>query len=239
MILHFTRLRRCSYECWICYRVGCFVVGFVLCLLSPWGEGGAGEVAQWGRGGMKARLIVIDTETGGFDPERHALLSVAAVDSSDNEAFYGVIKPHPDWICEPEALAKNGLTLDFLEKNGRPEREVMQDLAIWLHSRRFAVLAGCNITFDRDFLRVAFARHGLSWPMGKSIDIQAAAWLAWERDMIDLPVGKDGQPRLNLDHIAASLEHFRKKETHNALDDALLTLTCFHKILTAAKKALP
>ena len=68
---------------------------------------------------MKARLLVIDTETGGFDPEKHALLSVAAVDSHDNEAFVGLIKPHPDWICEPEALTKNGFTLEFLEKNGR------------------------------------------------------------------------------------------------------------------------
>lgn len=186
---------------------------------------------------MKARLLVIDTETGGFDPEKHALLSVAAVDSYDNEAFVGLIKPHPDWICEPEALAKNGFTLEFLEKNGRPEREVMQDLALWLHSRRFAVLAGCNVTFDRDFLKAAFARQGLAWPLGKSIDLQAAAWLAWERGAIDLPLGRDGQPRLNLDHIAGALEHFRKGETHNALEDALLTLTCFHKLLRTVEMA--
>lgn len=186
---------------------------------------------------MKTRLLIIDTETGGFDPDKHSLLSVAAVDSQDNEAFVGLIRPNPEWVCEPEALAKNGFTLEFLEKNGRPEREVMQDLALWLHARRFAVLAGCNVTFDRDFLRAAFKRHGLTWPMGKSIDLQAAAWLAHEAGAIELPLGRDGLPRLSLDHIAGSLDFFRKSEVHNALEDALLTLTCFHRILRSVEMA--
>ena len=179
---------------------------------------------------MKSRLIVIDTETGGFDPSKNALLSVAAVDSLDNEAFTAIIKPNAEWICEPEALAKNGFTLDFLEKNGRPELDVMQDLALWLGTRRFSVMAGCNVTFDRDFLRAAFARNFLTWPMGKMVDLQAAAWLAYEADALALPVGKDGQPRLSLDHIAASLGFSRSGNTHNALEDALMTLACFHRL---------
>ena len=181
-------------------------------------------------GEMKTRLIVIDTETGGFDASKNALLSVAAVDSSDNEAFTAIIKPNPEWICEPEALAKNGFTLDFLEKNGRPERDVIQDLALWLGTRRFSVLAGCNVAFDRDFLRAAFERHALTWPMGKTVDLQAAAWLAYEAGALELPVGKDGQPRLNLDHIAAALGFSRSGKTHNALEDALMTLACFHRM---------
>lgn len=179
---------------------------------------------------MKARLIVIDTETGGFDPSKNALLSVAAVDSIDNEAFIAIIKPNPEWIIEPDALAKNGFTLDFLEKNGRPERDVMQDLALWLGTRRFSVLAGCNVGFDRDFLQMAFARHDLTWPMGKMVDLQAAAWLAYEAGALELPVGKDAQPRLSLDHIAAALGFRRSGKTHNALEDALMTLACFHRL---------
>lgn len=188
---------------------------------------------------MKSRLIVIDTETGGFQPDRHALLSIAAVDSQDGEAFTAIIRPHSDWLVEPEALAKNGFTHEFLEKNGRPEREVIQDFALWLHSRRTALLAGCHVAFDRDFLRAAFARHGLEWPMGRSIDLQAAAWLAYETGHLDLPVGKDALPRLSLDHIAASLEHFRKSEIHNALEDCLLTLSCLSKLIHIATPTAP
>jgi DNA polymerase III epsilon subunit-like protein len=179
---------------------------------------------------MKSRLIVIDVETGGFDPSKNALLSVAAVDSMDNEAFTAIIRPNPEWLCEPDALAKNGFTLDFLEKNGRPERDVMQDLALWLGERRYSVLAGCNVAFDRDFLRAAFARNELTWPMGKMVDLQATAWLAYEVGALPLSVGKDGQPRLNLDHIAGSLGFSRSGKIHNALEDALMTLACFHRL---------
>jgi len=179
---------------------------------------------------MKTRLIVIDTETGGFDASKNALLSVAAVDSLDNEAFTAIIKPNPEWICEPKALEKNGFTLDFLEKNGRPERDVIQDLALWLGTRRFSVMAGCNVAFDLGFLRAAFERNVLTWPMGKTVDLQAAAWLAYEAGVLELPVGKDGQPRLNLDHIAATLGFSRSGKTHNALEDALLTLACFNRL---------
>lgn len=186
---------------------------------------------------MKTRLIVIDTETGGFDPSKNALLSVVAVDSLDNESFTAIIKPNAEWICDNEALAKNGFTLDFLEKNGRPERDVIQDLALWLGTRRFSVLAGCNVAFDRDFLKTAFARHDLTWPMGKIVDLQAAAWLAYEVGGLDLPVGKDGQPRLNLDHIAAALGFCRSGKTHNALEDALMTLACFRKLLRRVEMA--
>lgn len=186
---------------------------------------------------MKTRLIVIDTETGGFDPSRNALLSVAAVDSLDNESFTALIKPSPEWICEPDALAKNGLTLDFLEKNGRPERDVLQDLALWLGTRRFSVLAGCNVAFDRDFLRAGFARHGLSWSLGKMVDLQAAAWLAYEVGALHLPVGKDGQPRLSLDHIAAAMGFTRAGKTHDALEDALMTLACFEQLQRCVEMA--
>jgi DNA polymerase III epsilon subunit-like protein len=86
------------------------------------------------------------------------------------------------------------------------------------------------MAFDRDFLRAAFARHELTWPMGKLVDLQAAAWLAYEADALALPVGKDGQPRLNLDHIAAALGFSRSGKMHNALEDALMTLACFHRL---------
>jgi DNA polymerase III epsilon subunit-like protein len=185
---------------------------------------------------MKARLIVLDTETGGLDPERHALLSLAAVDSSSGEAFVAIIRPAPEWLIEPEALAKNGFTQDFLEKNGRPEHEVLADFALWLAARRFSLLAGCNVAFDRAFLQAAFARHGIAWSLQhRTVDLQAAAWLAYETGHLDLPEGKDGLPRLSLDHIAATLGHARSRSTHDALEDTMLTLMVLQRIIDRIK----
>lgn len=180
---------------------------------------------------MKARCLVIDTETGGFDASRHALLSVAAVDNEGGEAFMGLINPNPEWLVEAQALEVNGLTLEFLEKNGRPEREVLQDFKLWLGERRFALLSGCNVAFDLVFLTAAFARCGLTWPGYKLVDLQAVAWAAWERGALELPLGKDGLPRLSLDHIGASLGMHRSGRVHNALEDACMTLACLERLL--------
>jgi DNA polymerase-3 subunit epsilon len=180
---------------------------------------------------MKTRLIVLDTETGGLDPARHALLSVAAVDSA-GQSFYEVVSPAPEWIVEPEALAINGLSESFLRDEGQPESIVMHDLAMWLKDRPGTILAGCNPSFDFNFLAAAAARQGIRWPHRRLLDLTAAAWAAYERGHIDLPIWPDGSPKLNLDSIAGALDLYRTGATHNALEDALLTQACFAKLIS-------
>lgn len=180
---------------------------------------------------MKTRIMCVDTETGGLDPARHALLSFSAVDSLDGEAFTALISPSSEWLVEKEALDVNGFTLEHLEKNGRPEREVMEDFVLWLGQRRYAVLAGCNTAFDRAFLLAAAERAGVSLPLGhRMICLQSAAWLAYEAGGLDLPLGKDGNPKLNLNTIAGALGMSRAGKIHNCLEDALLTLACLRRV---------
>ena len=180
---------------------------------------------------MKTRLIVIDTETGGLDAQKNALLSLSALDTLDGEVFTAMIKPSPEWIVEPEAMRVNGFTLDFLEKHGRAERGVMEDFALWLGERRYALLAGCNVAFDIGFLRAAGERVGLTLPLGyRSVDLQAVAWLAWEAGGLELPMGKAGLPKLSLSVISEALGLGRTSKTHNCLEDTMLTWACLSKI---------
>jgi DNA polymerase III subunit epsilon len=180
---------------------------------------------------MKTRLIVIDTETGGLDPARHALLSVAAVDT-EGQSFYSLVSPAPDWLIEPEALAVNGLSESFLREKGEHESLVMRDLAAWLKDRPGTILAGCNPAFDFGFLAAAANRQGIRWPHRRLLDLTAAAWAAYERGRLDLPIWPDGSPKLNLDSIAGALDLYRTGTTHNALEDALLTQACFAALAT-------
>jgi DNA polymerase III epsilon subunit-like protein len=180
---------------------------------------------------MKSRLLCVDVETGGLDAGRHGLLSVACVDSRDGEAFTALIRPAAGLVVEPEALAVNGLSLELLEKAGRDELDVMSELCLWLGARRDAVLAGCNVGFDRDFLVAGFGRHGVPWPMShRMLDVRGVAWLAWEAGGVDLAMGRTGQPRLDLDSIAKGCGFARTKKTHDALEDALMTLACFERL---------
>lgn len=187
---------------------------------------------------MKSRLLCVDVETGGLDAGKHALLSVACVDSLDGEAFTALIRPHPDWIVEPAALAVNGFDLEWLQKAGRPEQDVMGELCLWLGARRDAVLSGCNVGFDRDFITAGFRRHGVPWPMShRLLDVRGVAWLAWEAGALDLAIGKTGQPRLDLDSIAKACGYSRTKKTHDALEDALMTLACFERLTRCVEMA--
>jgi DNA polymerase III subunit epsilon len=176
---------------------------------------------------MKTRLLVVDTETGGLRADRHALLSIAAVDSESGEAFHALIRPSADWIVEKEALDINGLSLSFLREHGRPETVVINEFAAWMRSRPRGVFGGVCPSFDIDFLQTAARRNGVDWLAGRSLDLRGAAWLAYERGEIDLPLSKTGHPRLSLDSIAGSLGLSRSGETHDALEDALLTMACF------------
>lgn len=176
---------------------------------------------------MKSRLIVVDTETGGLRADRHALLSIAAVDSAGGEAFHSLIRPSADWLIDEEALKVNGLSLDFLREAGRAEVVVMNEFVAWMKARKGAIFAGANPGFDVAFLEAAAKRCGLEWRAGRALDLRGAAWLAHERGIIDLPLGKDGNPRLSLDAIAASLGLSRSGEKHDALEDSLLTMACF------------
>lgn len=176
---------------------------------------------------MKTRLIVVDTETGGLRADRHALLSIAAVDSEGGEAFHSLIRPSADWLVEKEALEINGLSLDFLRDAGRAEGVVMNEFVAWMQARKGAIFAGANPAFDVAFLEAAAKRCGIDWRAGRSLDLRGAAWLAYETRGLALQVGKDGNPKLSLDSIAGALDLSRSSEKHDALEDALLTMACF------------
>ena len=179
---------------------------------------------------MKTKLVVVDTETGGLRADRHALLSIAAVDAQSGEAFRALIRPSADWIVEAGALEVNGLTIDFLRDAGRAESVVMTEFAAWMEARRGCMVAGCNVAFDIGFLEAAAKRCGVEWRAGRSLDIRGAAWLAYEKGL-ELAIGKDGNPKLSLDSIAGALGLSRTSEKHDALEDALLTLACFRGLL--------
>ena len=180
---------------------------------------------------MKTKLVVVDTETGGLRADRHALLSIAVVDSESGEAYHALIRPSADWLVEAGALEVNGLTMDFLRDAGRSEAVVLAEFVAWMEARRGFMVAGCNVAFDIGFLEAAMKRCNIKWQAGRSLDIRGAAWLAYETKGLDLAIGKDGTPRLSLESIAGALGLSRTSEKHNALEDALLTLACFRELL--------
>jgi DNA polymerase III epsilon subunit-like protein len=110
------------------------------------------------------------------------------------------------------------------------EADAMADFVIWVKCRPGAILAGCNPAFDAGFLRAAAKRSTLHWEPRRLIDLSAAAWAAYEQGRLDLPTWQDGSPKLNLDSIAQAFHLSRTGTTHDALEDARLTLACFQRL---------
>ncbi len=119
--------------------------------------------------------VVIDVETGGFNPDTDALLEIAAVflcvDQngwwSPSETYTCHVLPFPGANLEPAALEFNHIDPHHPLRFAVPEREALQ--TIFQPVRRLlretgcnrAVLVGHNPCFDLAFVNAAARRTGL------------------------------------------------------------------------------
>ena len=116
--------------------------------------------------------VVIDVETGGFNPNTDALLEIAAVVieiRGDGEFFPGDswryhVQAFPGANIEAAALAVNGIDPDHPLRAAVPEKEAITKIfqevrrAVKDHNCTRAVLTGHNAFFDLNFLNAAVAR---------------------------------------------------------------------------------
>jgi len=117
--------------------------------------------------------VAVDVETGGFDPQRHALLEIAiSIIRMDAE---GRLLPTPPLSChvlpflgseiDPHALACNGIDPDHPFRAALPEREALARIltpirnAVRSSGCNRAILVGHNAGFDLGFLQAAVERN--------------------------------------------------------------------------------
>ncbi|MDD4986691.1 MAG: 3'-5' exonuclease, partial [Dehalococcoidales bacterium] len=164
----------------------------------------------------------IDTETGGLDPEKNPLLSIGAVAPS-GATFYAQIKAAEGMESDAKALAVSGLD----PTEGRPEAEVMQELAQFIKDNPHEVIGGANIEgFDRGFLGHAQMRTGVDLGLSKKPGLDV------------LEQGRKLDLGKNLDEIAEQFG-ISRSGAHNALTDAQMaaaTYKAIEKDLAASPK---
>ena len=117
------------------------------------------------------KIIFIDTETGGVNPEKAALIQLSGIiriDKKDVEKFNFYIKPFENSEVTEKALEVQGRTLEELKTDKYVEEKEVYKQFIELLDKyvdkydrtdKF-VVAGYNVRFDVDILKAFFQRHG-------------------------------------------------------------------------------
>lgn len=118
--------------------------------------------------------VVVDVETAGFDPQRHALLEIAAsIVRMDGQ---GQVTPGPTIAChvlpfigsemDPRALAFTGIDPHHPFRDAVPEKEALIRVltpirkAVITSGCNRAILVGHNASFDLGFIKAAAERTG-------------------------------------------------------------------------------
>ncbi|MGA9852596.1 MAG: ribonuclease T [Gammaproteobacteria bacterium] len=119
--------------------------------------------------------VVVDVETGGFNPQTDALLEIAGVlidmDETGNLrrgvtiAYH--VQPFEGANLDPAALAFTGIDPHHPLRPAIPERDALQRLfrevrtTLHQYDCTRAILVGHNAFFDLNFLNAAIARSGI------------------------------------------------------------------------------
>lgn len=175
--------------------------------------------------------VIIDLETGGFDPLRNPVLEIGAVTVRLDEAgrlhpdekYHFHVEPHPGLYIEPAALEFTGIDPTHPFRMAVSERDALAELFRHLrHAQKAAgcqrcVLVGHNAWFDLAFLRAAIERS----------DVKRAPFHAFTSfDTATLGGLAFGQTVLAKACQAAGIA-FDNREAHSALYDAERTAELF------------
>jgi DNA polymerase III subunit epsilon len=114
---------------------------------------------------MPDRLLFIDTETGGLDPDKHSLLSLAMVVWEDMEIIDSLELLINDGILSvtKEALSINKIDLEKHKQSALSSAQVMDEILSFIGKhfprQKKITLAGHNVHFDINFLRSFFSAN--------------------------------------------------------------------------------
>jgi len=170
-------------------------------------------------------MIVIDIEASGVAYDTHSIIALGALEyENPTNRFYGECRIWEGAHISAEATAIHGVGDEELTNPAKiTEAELVRSFMEWSQHMADRTLVGQNVSFDRDFLKAACARAGLSWDFAhRTIDTHTLAWMHMVKRGLTRPI--DEQHRrsaLNLDVILNYCGIPEEPEPHNALTGAL------------------
>ena len=171
------------------------------------------------------RILALDTETGGLDPNRHAIVSLGLAIMEDAEVIASrEFRLGMDSKAEYDvkSLEINGISWKSI-KEGPDPKQVYVEAARWLdeHDAREIDIVSHNTAFDAAFISQWAFKCGY-WDRGSSCFIPApelvrGPWWCTRRMASRLKL-----ENYKLDTVCSLYKLARTGEHHGALEDAVL-----------------
>jgi hypothetical protein len=194
---------------------------------------------------LPRNFVVVDCETSGLDPHVHSLLSLGA-ETADGATFYGTCQPWAGAICDPAAMAVNGMDWEEAQGEALGPGELVSEFCGWLSEQeRWTklprgtrwIMGGKNPQFDYEYLLHSLAKI---WPdrsqcgrilniSRRCVDLHSLAYGWAMRQAIDF-----GAVDFSTDTIYAQLGFAKEASPHHALTGAQLEMAVFRKLLADA-----
>lgn len=170
-------------------------------------------------------MIVIDIESSGTEPGVHSIVSLGAIDFEHPEnQFYDACRVWDGAHIMDEALAVNGFTREMItDPTKKSEAEVIKAFLAWCSGFADRTFAGQNVSFDRDFVRLACERAGVNYSFAhRTIDTHTLCWMHMVQRGFAPPIDPvKHHSALNLDAVLNYCGIPSEPEPHNALTGAL------------------
>ncbi len=179
------------------------------------------------------RLLFIDTETGGVNPNKHSLLSIGMVAWDVELGIIDSIElfvKNNSYIFTKEAQKINKFNKTEHEKKAITHKKIIEEIkrfcTINFPTDTLVPLAGHNTQFDVGFLKFFLANNNVSY--GNLFSHRILDTYSILRYLVYL-----GKIEDNISSSAKAFKYFdiSVKERHSALDDALATVELFNALL--------
>ena len=179
--------------------------------------------------------VVVDLETGGFDPLNNAILEIAVTLIGQNDKYELVvldthryhIDPYKDLIVEQESLDFTKIKLDHPLRKAVSEKEALTELFKIINKAKSeyscsrAILVGHNAHFDLAFIKESIKRNNI-----KKSPFHPFSVL----DTVSL--GAIHTQQTVLARVCESLDiDYDSNQAHSAAYDAEITAKVFCKII--------
>ncbi len=187
-------------------------------------------------------MLILDVEASGTEYRKHSIVSIGAIDIDNPEnRFYEECRIWDGAHIMKEALAVCGFSEEEVtDPNKKTEGEIVRTFLEWSQHMGDRTLAGQNVSFDRDYIKAASEREGLSWDMAyRTIDTHTLCWMHIVKAGKNPPIDPGHRrSELNLDAVLNYCGIPEEPEPHNALTGALSHAEVISRLLYD-KKLLP